>query len=117
MRYDENDRKSSNVDDRQGHGGGDIFRFPVKMGERIGRRIHISFPSGRGGRHSGGLSLISVRAIGGIMLMLGINPLKFLSGGGLPYMNGMPQMPRVDGGPTTRIGNKPFNIQAYLETS
>ena len=110
MRYDENDRESSNVDDRRGQGGGGMFRFPGSMGGRGGRRVRIPFPSGRGGRRGGGLSLISLLVIGGIMLMLGINPLKFLSGGGLPDMSGMPQMPRVDSGPTTRTGNNPFNI-------
>ena len=110
MRYDEDDRESSNVDVRRGQGGGGMLRFPGSMGGRGGRRVRIPFPSGRGGRRGGGMSLISLLVIGGIMLMLGINPLKFLSGGGLPDMSGMPQMPRVDSGPTTRTDNNPFNI-------
>ncbi|MEM9357267.1 MAG: neutral zinc metallopeptidase [Pseudomonadota bacterium] len=110
MRYDDSDRESSNVEDRRGQGGGGMFRFPGGMGGR-GRRVRIPFPMGRGGgRRGGGLSLISLLIIGGIMLMLGINPLKFLGGGGLPDMSGMPQMPRVDSGPRTTTSNNPFNI-------
>ena len=108
MRYDESDRKSENVEDRRGQGGGGMFRFPGGMGS--GRRIKIPFPMG-GGRRGGGMSLISLLIIGGIMLMLGINPLKLLGGGGggLPDFSQVPQMPRIERAPGGNVNN-PFNI-------
>ena len=106
MRYDESDRESQNVEDRRGQGGG-MFRFPGGMGR--GRRVRIPFPMG-GGRRGGGLSLISLLIIGGIMLLLGINPLKLLGGGGgLPDFSQVPQMPRIDRAPSGNANN-PFNI-------
>ena len=69
MRYDQNDRESSNVEDRRGQGGGG-FRFP-------GGGIQI--PIG-----GGGMSLTTLLIIGAVMLLLGINPLDVLFGTGRP---------------------------------
>lgn len=80
MRYDEQDKESSNVEDRRGQGGG--FGMP-------GRGIQI--PIGGGG----GLSITSLLIIGAIMLLFGINPLDILTGGGggnYPQI----QMPRTE---------------------
>lgn len=103
MRYDENDRESSNVEDRRGQRGGGMFRFPGGMGG--GRRIRIPM-GGRGG----GLSLTSLLIIGAIMLFFGINPLKLLTGGGsFPDLSQVPQMPQIDRSP--RGGsNNPLNF-------
>ena len=107
MRYDDSDRESRNVEDRRGQGGG-MFRFPGGRG--AGRRIKIPFPMG-GGRRGGGFSLISLLIIGGIMLMLGINPLKLLGGGGagLPDFSQVPQLPRIERAPSGNANN-PFDI-------
>ena len=77
MRYGEDDRESTNVEDRRGEGGG-MFR---------GGGGGIPIPLG-----GGGLSITSLLVIGAICLMLGINPLELLSGS-----EGMPRMP--DGHP------------------
>ncbi|MBY0560376.1 neutral zinc metallopeptidase [Hyphomicrobium sp.] len=81
MRYDQDDRESSNVEDRRGQGGGGGFQFP-------GGGIQIPL----GGK--GGFSLTTLLIIGAVMLMFGINPLDVLFG-----TNGqisMPQMPHSD---------------------
>ena len=78
MRYGEGDRESENVEDRRGQGGG---MFP--RGGGGGLRI----PLGGGGFSFGTLILIGV-----VCLMLGINPLTLLTGGGLE----IPNMPRPD---------------------
>ena len=91
MRYDQNDRESSNVEDRRGEGGGG-FRFP-------GGGIQI--PIG-----GGGMSLTTLLIIGAVMLLLGINPLDMLFGTG-GRIN-MPDLPRTER-PTTREGT-PSNI-------
>jgi uncharacterized protein len=74
MRYGEDDRESTNVEDRRGEGGG-MFRggggIPIPLG-------------------GGGLSITSLLVIGAICLMLGINPLDLLSGS-----EGMPRMPDI----------------------
>jgi uncharacterized protein len=86
MRYDQNDRESTNVEDRRGaddSGGG--FPFP-------GGRGGIQIPIG-----GGGFSLTSMLIIGAIMLLFGINPLDVLmggGGGGGPI--NMPQLPRAE---------------------
>lgn len=90
MRYDESDRESKNVEDRRGQGGGG-FGFPMGGG----RSIQIPMGGGR----AGGFSFTTLLIIGAIMLMLGINPLDFIFGGGNPNMGQVPQMPRMDGGP------------------
>ena len=84
MRYDQNDRESSNVEDRRGEGGGG-FRFP-------GGGIQI--PIG-----GGGMSLTTLLIIGAVMLLLGINPLDVLFGTG-GQIN-MPDLPRTER-PVTR---------------
>src|SRR4030095_1447650 len=67
MRYGDDDRQSQNVEDRRSSGGfgGDGMRIPIQLGP-------------------GGMSLTSLLVIGAICLMLGINPLELLSGGGIP---------------------------------
>jgi uncharacterized protein len=92
MRYDQNDRESSNVEDRRGQdGGGGGFQFPGGGGLQI--------PVGRGG-----FSITTLLIIGAVMLFFGINPLDVLLG-----TNGqinMPQMPQ-----TTRPADRsPSNI-------
>lgn len=103
MRYDDQDRESSNVEDRRGQGGGGMFRFPGGFGGRRGgggRRVQIPFPMGRGGGR-GGFSITTLIIIGVVMWLLGFNPLKLLTGGGpggagLPDVSQMPQMPKSD---------------------
>jgi predicted metalloprotease len=86
MRYSDEDRESQNVEDRRGQGGGGMF-------QRGG-----GIPIG-----GGGLSITSVLVIGAICLMLGINPMEFLSG-----TEGIPRMPEV---PRTNTGSRsPFDI-------
>ena len=82
MRYGEGDRESDNVEDRRGQGG----MFPRGGGR--GLRIPLG---------GGGMSLGSLVLIGIVCLMLGINPLTLLTGGGFE----IPNMPRPDrqGGP------------------
>jgi predicted metalloprotease len=69
MRYGEGDRESDQVEDRRGQRG---FGFPGG-----GRGMPIQIPLG-----GGGLSITSLLVIGAICLMLGINPLDLLQGGG-----------------------------------
>ena len=84
MRYGEEDRQSTNVEDRRGEGGGTFSR---------GRGIPI--PIG-----GGGLSITSILVIGAICLMLGINPLELLSGSeGMPRMPDMPRSSPRSGSP------------------
>jgi hypothetical protein len=100
MRYDENDRESSNVEDRRGQGGGGMFGG--------GRRIQIPMGGGRGG-----FSLTTLLIIGALMLFFGINPLDVLTGGGgggAPDMSRVPQMPRMDPGRQTTSQRNPFDI-------
>ncbi len=91
MRYDDQDRSSSNVEDRRSQGRG--FRFPGGLG-RGGRGVRIPI----GGK--GGFSLTTLLILGAIMLFFGINPLDILSGniggsGGRPGFD-IPQLPRSD---------------------
>jgi predicted metalloprotease len=83
MRYGTADRESDQVEDRRGRGGG---LFP---GGRMlpGGGGGVIIPVGRGGR---GLGLGWLLLIGIACLLLGINPLALLTGGGLQ----MPDMPR-----------------------
>jgi predicted metalloprotease len=80
MRYDENDRESSNVEDRRGEDGGGL-RFPGG-----GMRI----PIGGGG----GFSITTLLIIGALMMFMGINPLDVLFGSG-GQIN-MPQLPQSE---------------------
>jgi predicted metalloprotease len=77
MRYGEEDRESENVEDRRGMGG----MFPRGGMPRGG----IPIPIGGGGLGIGSLILIGI-----FCLMLGINPLALLSGGGIE----IPNLPR-----------------------
>jgi predicted metalloprotease len=90
MRYDQNDRESSNVEDRRGQGGGG-FQFPGG-----GMRIPI------GGK--GGFSITTLLIIGALMMFMGINPLDVLLGTG-GQIN-MPQMPRSE----RPVDRSPSNI-------
>ena len=74
MRYDETDKKSTNIEDRRGQ--------PAGMGMPGGG---IQIPIG------GGMSLTTMLIIGAVMLLFGINPLNILFGGG----GQMPEMPRM----------------------
>ncbi len=100
MRYEDDDRQSSNVDDRRGQGGGG-FRFPGGGG---GRGIQIPI----GGR--GGMSITSLLILGAIMLFFGINPLDVLLGGGqgIPDISNMPQQQQAPRRTAER--NNPFEI-------
>jgi uncharacterized protein len=82
MRYDEQDRQSESFEDRRGQGG----MFPGR-----GRGFPIPLPIG-----GGGMSITTLLIIGAICLMLGINPLTLLTGGGIE----IPDMPRP--GPSQR---------------
>lgn len=96
MRYDQNDRESSNVEDRRGQDdGGGGFQFP-------GGGIQIPI----GG--AGGFSITTLLIIGGIMLLFGINPLDVLLGpNGQIQMPQLPQANRPDRSPTNNIPGLP----------
>ena len=89
MRYDDQDRRSSNVEDRRGQGGRRFgFPFPGRGGGR-GVRIPV------GGR--GGFSLTTLLILGAVMLFFGINPLELLTGGGGTRSSfEIPQLPRTE---------------------
>jgi predicted metalloprotease len=91
MRYDPNDRESSNIEDRRGQdgGGGGGFQFP-------GGGLQI--PIGRGG-----FSITTLLIIGAVMLFFGINPLDVLLGPNSQIQ--MPQLPQ-----TERPERSPSNI-------
>ena len=86
MRYSDDDRESSNIEDRRGQRG-PMFRFPSGMGRGRGVRIPV------GGK--GGVSLGTILIIGIVLMVLGINPLELLTGGGGNYPQ-VPQMPRSE---------------------
>ena len=79
MRYGEGDRESENVEDRRSQGGG---MFPRGAGG-VGLRIPLG---------GGGMSFTTLILIGIVCLVLGINPLTLLTGGGFE----IPNMPRPD---------------------
>lgn len=79
MRYDQDDRESSNIEDRRGQGG----RFPFPGGGD-GMRI----PIGRGG-----FSVTTLLFIGAVMLLMGINPLDVLLRSGSDGQVSMPDLP------------------------
>src|SRR3569623_470432 len=91
MRYDPNDRESSNIEDRRGQdgGGGGGFQFP-------GGGLQI--PIGRGG-----FSITTLLIIGAVRLFFGINPLDVLLGPNNQIQ--MPQLPQ-----TERPERSPSNI-------
>src|SRR5215475_12903330 len=88
MRYGEGDRESEYVEDRRGEGGG---TFGGGMGG-------IPIPIG-----GGGLSITSLLVIGGICLMLGINPLELL--GSIDSAPRLPDIPR-----TSPRSGSPFEL-------
>ncbi len=94
MRYDDQDRESSNVEDRRGQRSG--FPFPG------GRGIQIPI----GGR--GGISFTTLLILGAIMLIFGINPLDILTGGGRGF--DVPQMPQMEDKPRPATNRNPFDI-------
>jgi predicted metalloprotease len=79
MRYDQNDRESSNIEDRRGQGGGGGM-FP-------GGGLQI--PIGRGG-----FSVTTLLIIGAVMLFFGINPIDVLLGPNSQVR--MPQLPQSE---------------------
>lgn len=79
MRYDDQDRESSNVEDRRGEGGGGGFGMPGGIPIRIGG--------------PGGMSLTGILVVGAICLLLGINPLDVLFGNG--QFPDVPQLPQT----------------------
>ena len=95
MRYDEQDKESSNVEDRRGQRGGG-FGFP-------GGGIQI--PIG-----GGGMSFTTLLILGAIMLLFGINPLDILRGGapqGFPDI----QLPRSEAPRPAQTGRRsPIDI-------
>jgi predicted metalloprotease len=96
MRYEDDDRESSNIDDRRGQRGGGM-RFPGGGG--------IQIPIG--GR--GGMSLTTLLILGAIMLFFGINPLEVLLGGGGQFPD--IQQPPQQSEPAGRQANRnPFDI-------
>src|SRR5688572_26817404 len=97
MRYEDDDRQSSNVEDRRGQRGGG-FRFPGGGG----RGVQIPI----GGR--GGMSLTSLLIIGAIMLFFGINPLEVLLGGGQGFPD-ISQLPQQEA-PRRQAERDPFDI-------
>ena len=99
MRYDDQDRESSNVEDRRDQRSG--FPFP-------GGGIQIPI----GGK--GGFSFTTLLILGAIMLFFGINPLDILRGGGGGGGGGgfpdVPQMPRMEPGTRPTANRNPFEI-------
>jgi uncharacterized protein len=89
MRYDQQDKESSNVEDRRGQSGG-------------GGGMGLPFPMSGG---KGGFSLTTMLIVGAIMLLFGFNPLDMLGGGGGGNVPNLPQMPRMDG--NRQAGNIP----------
>ncbi|MFT3730739.1 MAG: neutral zinc metallopeptidase [Hyphomicrobium sp.] len=100
MRYDQNDRESSNVEDRRGQdGGGGGFQFPGGNG--------IQIPIGRGG-----FSITTLLIIGAVMLFFGINPLDVLLGPNSQIqMPQLPQADRPDRSPSNEIPGLPGSPQ------
>ena len=103
MRYDERDRESENVEDRRGEpGGGGMFG---------GRGMPVQIPLG-----GGGFSFTTLLIIGAVMLLMGINPLDILTGGG-PRGFDVPQMPRQERAPQRDAGgNSPFQVPGKAGT-
>src|ERR1700748_1177447 len=81
MRYDQNDRESSNIEDRRGQDDGSGGGFQIPGGLQI--------PIGKGG-----FSITTLLIIGAVMLFFGINPLDVLLGPNSPIQ--MPQLPQND---------------------
>jgi uncharacterized protein len=71
MRWRE-ERRSENVEDRRGEGGG--FGFPFPGGG-------VRFPSGGGSGRGGGLGIVGILIILGLMLFFGVDPSVIMQGG------------------------------------
>ena len=91
MRYDDQDRESTNIEDRRDQGpgpGGGGMQIPLPFG-------------------GGGMSFTTMLVIGAIMLLFGMNPLDVLrmgQGGGI-------NIPLPQGGaPGARTGDNPFQL-------
>ncbi|MDH4982989.1 neutral zinc metallopeptidase [Hyphomicrobium sp. D-2] len=103
MRYGDDDRESRNVEDRRGERGG--FRFPGGFpGGSGGNRIRIPMGGGKGGG-----SIWTILIIGGILMLLGVNPLDLLTGGGGQFPQ-VPQMPESSRQVPTREADRGPNI-------
>ena len=89
MRYGEDDRESTNVEDRRDEGG-PMFPFPGSGGE--GRTIQIPLTGG---------SLGTLIVIGLILWAMGINPLELLSEGNYPQVQ-IPHSDQERPGPVAR---------------
>jgi uncharacterized protein len=92
MRYDDQDKESSNVEDRRAQGGGG---FPGG-----GMRIPLG---------GGGMSFTTMLIIGAVMLLFGMNPLDLLrnmGGGGGGINIPMPNQGQTD----PRSGDNPFRL-------
>ncbi|MCH9807719.1 MAG: zinc metallopeptidase [Alphaproteobacteria bacterium] len=93
MRYDDQDRRSSNVEDRRSQRRRG-FSFPGMGRSRGGRGMRIPI----GGK--GGFSLTTLLILGAVMLFFGINPLHILTGGGgsvAPRSSfEIPQLPKME---------------------
>ena len=81
-------RQSDNVEDRRGEEGSGGGQFPFPGGQGGGRGMPFPMP---GGRKGGGIGIVGLLIMLGIALLLGINPLDILTGGG-----GQFPMPKVD---------------------
>jgi predicted metalloprotease len=81
-------RESDNVEDRRGQGGGGGFPFPFPGRQGGGQGMPFPMP---GGRRGGGIGIVGLLIMLGIALLLGINPLDILVGGGNQF-----PMPKVD---------------------
>ncbi len=67
-------RRSGNIEDRRGMGGGGGMRLPGGLGGLGGGM-------GGGARRGGGMGIVGILVVLGIAWFLGINPLTLLSGG------------------------------------
>ncbi|MEM9029854.1 MAG: neutral zinc metallopeptidase [Pseudomonadota bacterium] len=112
MRYDEQDRESSNVEDVRGRSRG-RFRMPGGFNFPGGRGRRIRIPVG--GRR-GGFSLMTLLIVGALMLFFGINPLDLFRGGptgGAPDYTQVPRMPgseRTQPRPQADARNRPLGF-------
>lgn len=102
-------RRSSNVNDARGQSGGGGFGLPSG-----GRR---QLPVG-GARRGGGMGIGTLIIIGIVMLFLGINPLKLLSGGLGGNLGGgfspQVQAPQRQQAPRTQYSND--EMKQFVET-
>ena len=94
MRYDDQDRESTNIEDRRGDGPG------------AGGGMQIPLPFG-----GGGMSFTTMLIVGAIMLLFGMNPLDLLRG---MSQGGGINIPLPQGGtPGARTGDNPFQLPGH----